>query len=377
MSDHHPASPPAGRLQADPVPAAVDVLVIGAGQAGLAAGRWLRDTGLSFALLDADARLGEAWRRRYDSLVLFTPRRYSALPDLDLTGDPEAYPTKDEVADYLERYAAAFALPVYRGRVTRLERRGDGFVATMDAGSRIVARAVVVATGAFQEPAIPSFAARIGPGVAQLSSTTYRNSAQVPEGRVLVVGDGATGRQIALDLAPSREVLLAGGRRRNLVPQRVLGRDLFGWLDRLGLLRADRDGRIGRLMRARDPIPGRAEMNDAALERAGIGLRPRVTGAAGHAFTFDDGRSEKVDVVVWALGYRDHTSWLAIPEGVDERGFVHDRGRTPVPGLFHVGRSWQTSRGSALLLGVGHDAREIVALATEHVRSDPDARAAA
>ncbi len=377
MSHPRPPLLAARHLQSSPEIASVDVLVVGAGQAGLAAGRWLRDSGLSFLLLDANTSVGDAWRARYDSLVLFTPRRYSALPGLPFPGDPDGYPSKGEVADYLERYAAAFALPIRTARITRLEMAGDSFVATAATRARVVAHAVIVATGAFQEPAVPPFAVRLGPEVAQFSPTTYRNPAQVPPGTVLVVGDGATGRQIALDLAPSRKVLLAGGKKRNLVPQRLLGRDLFIWLDWLGLLRADRKTRIGRLLRTRDPIPGKAEFDDAMLSRSGIVLCPRVTEAAGRTVTFADGRIEAVEAIIWALGYRDDTSWLAIPRAFDERGFVQDRGRTPVPGLFHVGRSWQTSRGSALLLGVGHDAHEIVAEATEHARLEQQARVAA
>lgn len=355
----------------------LDVLVIGAGQAGLAAGYWLRDSGLSYALLDAHRRVGEAWRQRYESLVLFTPRRYSALPGLDLPGDPEGYPTKDEMAEYLERYAANFRLQVLEGRVTRLERLDGSFVATTAAGERMVAGAVIVATGAFQEPAIPEFAARLGSDIAQFSSTTYRHPAQVPPRRVIVVGDGATGRQIALDLAPSHQVFLAGGKKRNLVSQRLFGRDLFVWLDRLGVLSADRDSRIGQLLRARDPVPGKVDLNDAVLRRAGIEMCARLTGADGRTITFADGRVEAIDSVVWALGYRDQTSWMAISDAADERGFIQDRGRAPVPGLFHLGRSWQTSRGSALLLGVGRDAQGIVDAAVGHVRSLEGERAVA
>ncbi len=357
------------------VPVPLDVLAIGAGQAGLAAGYWLKDSSLSFALLDAHERVGEAWRKRYDSLVLFTPRRYSALPGLALVGDPDGHPTKWELADYLEHYATRFALPIHPGRVVRLERQDDSFIATIPTGARVVARAVIIATGAFQEPAVPGFAAQLGSQTAQFSATTYRRPAQVPLGRVLVVGNGATGRQIALDLAPTHQVLLAGGKKRHLVPQRLLGRDLFVWLDRLGMLSADRSSRVGRLMRSRDPLPGKAHLSDTVLQREGIELRRRLTGGLGRTFIFADGRSETVDSVVWALGYRDDTSWLAIPEAVDEHGFVHDRGRTPVPGLFHVGRSWQTSRGSALVCGVGRDAKEIVVEAARRARRVEGARA--
>lgn len=218
-------------------------------------------------------------------------------------------------------------------------------MATTAEGVRLTARAVIIATGAFQVPVVPSLADHLTSEVLQYTPSTYQNPGQVPLGRVLVVGDGASGRQIALDLAPTHQVMLAGGKRRNLVPQRVLGRDLFFWLDRLDVTRVDRDSAIGRLLRTRDPIPGTTALKDGALCRAGIRIYPRLVRIRGRIVTFDDGRTEEVDTVVWAAGCRDDISWLAVPGAVDEAGFIQDRGRTPVPGLFHVGRSWQTCRG--------------------------------
>jgi len=191
----------------------VDLLIIGAGQAGLALGYHLRQTGLRFRLVERQARIGEGWRRRYDSLVLFTPRAYSALPGLPVPGNAWGYPTKDEIADYLEQYAAHFALPVALGNGIRwLEQAEGGFQATMDGGGRVVARAVVIASGAFQAPAVPSLATRFAADVQQWTAETYRNPGQLQKGPVLVVGDGATGRQIALELVAGRSTWRRGGR---------------------------------------------------------------------------------------------------------------------------------------------------------------------
>src|SRR5436305_3156091 len=188
----------------------LDILVIGAGQAGLAMGYHLKTTAFTFHIVDCHTRIGDSWRKRYDSLVLFTPRAYSALPGLAVSGDPEGYPTKDEIADYLESYATHFELPVMGDtHVLRLERTSDGFRATSEAGETIDSRTVVLATGAYQQPALPLISQQLSAGVLQLSPESYTSPAQIPAGSVLVVGDGATGRQIARELTAPHHVLLS------------------------------------------------------------------------------------------------------------------------------------------------------------------------
>jgi putative flavoprotein involved in K+ transport len=339
----------------------LDVLVIGGGQAGLATAYHLRSTRLRFEVLERNGRIGDSWRARYDSLSLFTPRAYSALPGMSLEGNPDGYATKDEVADDLERYAIRFALPVrLAADVRRLERVDGGFRATLRGGATIEARAVVIASGAYPVPAIPDVASGFSGDVVQVTPLSYHNPMSVPAGTVLVVGDGATGRQIARELAPTHRVLLAGGRGRSLAPDRVLGRSIYWWLDHLRLLRVTRDSSIGRRLRSRDAFPGRG-LDDHHLRAAGIQEVPRLTQARGATAGFVDGSTREVASVIWATGYRDDSSWVLIPEATDKRGsFVESRGSSPVPGLFFVGRRWQTTQGSALLLGVGADAGLIV-----------------
>lgn len=348
---------------------ALDVLVIGAGQAALALGHHLHATPLRFRLLERHARVGESWRRRYDSLALFTPRTYSALPGLAVPGDPDGYPTKDEIADYLEGYAEHFALPVSLGTGVRsLERSADGFRAVTDAGEVVHARAVVIATGAFQAPAVPAAAKGLGSDVLTLTPENYRNPAQVPVGaRVLVVGDGATGRQIAVELAPGREVLLATGKPRKVVPERLLGRSVFWWMDKAGLLRAPRDGAVGRWIRRADAFPSDRLRIDQMRAR-GVRVVGRLEASDGRQVTLAGGERAEIDVVVFATGYRDRSAWVQIPEVKDARGnFVERRGVSPVPGLFFIGRSWQWTRGSALLHGVGTDAEWLRGRIEEHL----------
>ena len=171
----------------------LDVLIIGAGQAGLALGYHLKQTPLRFQLVEGHRRIGESWRKRNESLVLFTPRAYSALPGLPVPGDPEGYPTKDELADYLERYARHFELPVLVDTsIQRLERTDEGFRATTGTGETLDARAVVLATGAFQTPVVPSMARSLAAEVVQLSPETYCSPTQLPAGPVLVVGEACS-----------------------------------------------------------------------------------------------------------------------------------------------------------------------------------------
>jgi putative flavoprotein involved in K+ transport len=352
----------------------LDVLIIGGGQAGLALGYHLKKTPFSFRIAERHPRVGDSWRNRYASLVLFTPRSYSALPGLVVPGDPEGYPTKDEMADYLEAYAERFELPVAPGTgIGRLERVDGGFRATTEAGESIDSRAVVLATGAFQRPAIPPISKGLSEEVAQLAPEDYRTPGQIAAGRVLVVGDGATGRQIALELTANHEVLLAVGRPRRVGRDRILGRSVFWWLDKLGVIRASRESRIGRFLMKADPFPGKHLELDK-LQQRGVGVVGRVDEAEAKKVSFADGNASEVDAVVWATGYRDDTGWVEIPEVKDDRGnFMHYRGISPLPYLCFVGRSWQWTRGSALFAGVGEDA----AYLTDHLVELFDRRAVA
>lgn len=348
----------------------IDVLVIGAGQAGLAVGRWLNQAGVSFKLIDGKNRIGDSWRHRYDSLVLFSSRAYSALPDLLLTGDPAGYPRKDEIADYLERYAQVMRLPMLLNeQVTSLTRTDRGFVAHTASARRIGATCVIIAAGPFQRPIIPRFAEKLSADVVQLDGTTYRSPPQIPAGRVLVVGDGPTGRQVSLDLAATHAVSLSVGSFRLVVPQRFLGRDIIAWFETTGALRDDKESLHGRFVRLFDPIPG-WHLRRSALRRAGVKIVHRATDADDRKITFANRRSQTFDAIIWALGYRDDSSWLGISGTVDPKGnYLESRGVAPVPGVFHIGRNWQNNRASALLTGVGNDARDISAKAVNFVQS--------
>jgi putative flavoprotein involved in K+ transport len=335
----------------------VDVIVVGAGQAGLAIGWYLARLGLRFLVLEASAELGRSWRSRWDSLTLFTPAQYDALPGMPFPAPADTYPTKEPVADYLRAYADAFRLPVrLNSRVTSLSRSGDGFeVRTAD--ETFSARRVVVATGPFQVPFVPPAAGGLDSPVTQLHSADYRNPQALPDGPVLVVGGGNSGLQIAEELSASRRVDVSIGTSPPMLPQRLAGRDLFWWLTRLGLMRVPAESRLGRRVQARGEfVIGTSRRQ---LKRAGVTFRPRLVGADGRTVRFADGSTLDVEVVVWATGYRSDYSWISVPGVVRNGRVAHRRGVTDVPGLYFLGLSWQHTRGSALLGFLDEDARHI------------------
>jgi putative flavoprotein involved in K+ transport len=336
------------------------VLVIGAGQAGLAVGHHLARHGSRFLLVDSAAEIGHSWATRWDSLRLFTPAEYSALPGMPFPASPGTYPGKDQVADYLRTYAARFDLPVMLNtRVQHVDRGPSGSGGPFRVGTSqgtLWARQVVVATGPFQQPHIPQVADGFAHSVAQRHSSGYLNPGGLPDGKVLVVGAGNSGLQIALELSRTHDVHVAVGTRQRAVAQRPLGRDLFWWLARTGLVTRSADTLVGSWFRERagDPVVG-TSWGD--VDAAGISVHPRLTGADGHdARLGDDSVLEDVASVVWATGFRPDYSWLDIPGVVDDGHVRHTRGRTVVPGLWFIGLPWQHSRGSALLGFVGSDA---------------------
>jgi putative flavoprotein involved in K+ transport len=345
------APPPDHHRQGDRL---LDVVVVGGSQAGLTMAWHLTQQGLRFVVLEAGPEVGHVWRSRWDSLKLFTPSQYDALPGMAFPASADTYPTKDPVADYLQAYAAAFQLPVrLNARVTSLTRTDDGFE-VRTAQDTFRARQVVVATGPFQVPFVPPMASKLDPAVTQVHSADYRNPQALPEGPVLVVGGGNSGFQIAEELAATRQVDLSVAERVPMLPQRLAGRDLFWWLTRLGLLRVTVNSRLGRRVSRREFIIG---TNKRRLRKAGVRFRPRLIDAEGRTVRFaDHGLLEDVGVVVWATGYRSDYAWIHIPGVVREGHVVHRRGVTEVSGLYFLGLSWQHTRGSALLGFVDDDA---------------------
>jgi len=335
-----------------------DVVVVGAGQAGLAIGYFLAQQDRSFTILDAAPEPAAAWRRRWDSLRLFTSARYDSLPGMTFPGDPNRYPGRDEVVAYLTDYARHFQLPVELDSRVRSVRPDDGgYLMELD-DRAYVADQVVIATGPFQTPRVPAFAAALASDVVQLHSEQYRNPSDVPVGPVLVVGGGNTGFQIAEELSGSRDVHLAIGSRQTPLPQRILGRDLFWYLEATGLMRKSTDTRLGSRLAGRDTLVGSRPR--ALKRRHGVELHARATGADGSTVAFSDGTRLDARTVIWATGYSADHSWIEVPAAFDASGCaLHRRGVTEAPGLYFLGLSWQHTRGSALLGWVKDDAEYI------------------
>ena len=330
----------------------LDVAVIGAGQAGLALGYHLQNSGLNFRLFDGAARVGDSWRERYDSLWLFTPSEYDGLPGMRFPAPKGTYPTKDQVADYLESYADYFSLPIQlQTHVTRLEH-GDLFRLQTNRGVVQAAR-VVVATGPFQTPFVPAMSQLLNHDLVQLHSSAYNNPGQLPSGDVLVVGSGNSGLQIAEELLATHPVTLAQGTPQPFLPQKILGQSLFWWMEQLRLSRVPASSRLGRRLKQKDPVIG---VNLAELRRKGLNVTSRAVGAQGRTVTFADSRSVTPQSIIWATGFRPDFSWIHLPV-MDAQGYPrHQQGVTSVDGLYFLGLSWQRTRGSALLGWVGADA---------------------
>jgi putative flavoprotein involved in K+ transport len=334
-----------------------DAIVVGGGQAGLAAGYYLARQGRDFVILDAHARVGDSWRRRWDSLRLFTPARYDGLPDMPFPAAPDALPTKDQMADYLEAYAARHHLPVRLSvTVEALAEEAGGYV-LHSRERRFEADRVVVATGAFQAPRVPAFSSDLAPGIVQLHSSRYRNLGQLTDGPVLVVGAGNSGAEIAVEVAARHRTWLSGrdtGRLPGLTGP-ITGPIL--WWTASRVLTAE--SALGRWAKRRalgrgTPLVG---IGPRALDAAGVRRVGRTVGSRGGRPVLEDGRVLDVANVVWCTGFAPDFRFLRLPV-LGEDGYpVHDRGMVVgAPGLYVLGLPFQHSLTSHSIGGVGPDA---------------------
>ncbi len=335
-------------------PSSLDVIVIGGGQAGLAMAWHLMRQGLRFVVLDANENVGHSWRSRWESLKLFTPAQFDGLPGKPFPAPADTYPGKDQVADYLRDYASSFELPlISNALVSDATLRNGMFEVRSEAGT-FEARQLVVATGPFQVASRPSIADRLDSSVAQLHSSQYRNPNQLPHGAVLVVGGGNSGFQIAKELSATHTVELSIGTKAPTLPQRVLGRDIFWWLIRSGLMDKTADSWIARrVRRGPDSV---MEITPRRLRQLGVAIRPRAVEASGNVVRFEDGSTTVVTAVIWATGFRSSYSWMNVPGVIVGDEIRHRRGVTSVRGLYFLGLPWQHTRGSSLLGFVKRDA---------------------
>jgi putative flavoprotein involved in K+ transport len=356
-----------------------DTVVIGGGQAGLATGYHLAQARRRFIILDERARVGDSWRTRWDSPRLFTPSEADGLPGMRFPARRWTFPTKDEMALFLERYAAAFDLPVRTGvRVTRLARAGDCFV--IETGDVMYqAESVVIATGANRAPKIPDFALDLDARTLQLHSSEYHNPAQLRPGAVLIVGARNSGAEIALDIASTHRTLLSGHYwRAPGGPSRSPILNLLMYPILMYLVTIDTP--LGRKARAgRGPGGGGEPVERVTLKQlaaAGVTIVPRVERVAERRPVLADGTVPDVANIIWCTGYRPGLGWIDLPIH-DDRGEARQvRGvSTDVPGLYFVGRPFQYAPLSAAVAGVGRDAGYVVKQIVKRATIDPRAMA--
>ena len=363
----------------------IDTVIIGAGQAGLSAGYHLARRGLPFVILDADARVGDHWRDRWDSLKLYSPARYDSLPGMRFPAPSSHWPTGREMGDYLEAYARRFDLPVRSAtRVDRVEPVDSGFIVSTTDGGRLAAGQVVVATGPFHRPNIPPFAGALDRSIRQLHSHEYRSQAQLQDGPVLVVGLSHSGADIALETADAGHRTILSGRSNGQMPIRVTDtkRAMIGWpiveffFRHVATIRTP----IGRRMRPEVRRHGgpllRVRLQD--LDRAGVERHAEKTvGVKGGRPMLADGTVLDVANVIWATGYRPDYRLVAAPIVGDDGWPVEERGVSPtVPGLYFLGVPFQYAFASMLVTGAGRDAEYVIARIAERVAATDGARSA-
>ena len=344
-----------------------DVVVIGGGQAGLSVGYHLKQRGVRFAILDSSERIGDAWRKRWDSLKLFSPAWLDSLDGWPMPLPRNTFPTKDEMADYLEAYARRFELPVRLGtQVLRLSRRDGGFVIETSRGT-VRAQQVVIAMASFQHKKVPAFASELSPSIKQLHSSEYKNPAQLQDGRVLVVGLGNSGAEIAHELSRTHEVMMTAKQSAE-VPFKndsFLGRwILLGLLMRFVFHRVltirtkiGRKARPNMIRTATPLIRTRArDLERDGVERAGT----RIVAIAKGLPVNDEGRALDVRNVLWCTGYEGARSWIDLPIFDEDGQPRHEAGVvTEAPGLYFVGLPFLYAMSSAMVHGVGRDAARI------------------
>jgi putative flavoprotein involved in K+ transport len=344
----------------------VQTLVIGGGQAGLSVGYHLKQRGLPFTILDANERIGDAWRNRWDSLRLFTPARFDGLDGMPFPAPANAFPTKNEMADYLETYAARFDLPVRTGvRVDGLSRQGSRYVVT--AGNRrFEAEHVVVAMARYQVDRVPPFAGELDPSIVQFHSRDYRNPRQLKEGGVLIVGAGNSGAELALEIARKHPTWMSG-RNTGHIPFRIGG--LAG---RLLLTRFVLRFVFHRVLTVKTPMGRKARpkilsqggplirVRPEDLKAAKVERVPKMIGVREGLPLLEDGRVLDVANVVWCTGFDTGSTWIRLPVFGEDGVPKHESGvATGEPGLYFVGLPFIYSFSSTMIHGVGRDAERI------------------
>jgi len=335
-------------------------IIIGAGQAGLATGYYLKKMNKKFIILDENSRIGDVWRKRWDSLLLFTPAQYDGLPGMPFPAEKDSFPGKEAMADYLEKYSDKFSLPVnLNTRVNRVTRKGTHYE-ILTSGGNFQTERIVVATGTNPKAYIPSFSSEFAPEIYQLHSSEYHNPGSLPEGDVLVVGSATSGIEIAVEVAATHRTYISGTPPFR-IPDSVFtygGKFAWWFLNNIVTLRTP----LGRKARQKVFKEGspliRVSPDD--LSKSGVYRLPRlIRGDNGFPY-FEDNSVIRVSTVIWATGYKPDFTWIETDQLFDSAWPDTQRGVIKTcHGLYFVGMPFQFGLTSGLIGGVGRDAAYI------------------
>ncbi|MBM7630971.1 flavin-containing monooxygenase [Geomicrobium sediminis] len=338
-----------------------DTIIIGGGQAGLAMGYALSKRKESYIIIDENEDVGTSWRDRYDSLTLFTPRKYNQLFNISLNGNPNTFPTKDEIALYLKDFQQNHELPIILNqKVIKLKRENKEWYRVITQSHSYLAKNVVIATGAFHTPFIPRIHDSSIEQMMHISE--YRNPEQIANNKVLIVGAGNSGIQVAAELTKSHQVYLSKSKMLKRLPPEIAGKSLFWWMEIFGVMKADTNSFVGKILKKNDPLIG----EDLKTVKNAVRIMNRLEKIKDGFAHFHNGDKFTVDTVIWATGYRNDYSWVEVEGVIDQEGIpIHKSGVSNERGIYFIGLSWQRNRGSALLKGISNDAHVIADVMTQ------------
>lgn len=346
-----------------------DCVIIGGGQAGIFAAKTAADRGLKYIVIEKQ-KIGDVWRNRLEGMHLFTSSQFCGLPEVPFPGDPESFPSVIEMAEYLTLYSQNMKINVLENvGVEKVEKKNSNFHISLSNGEKLNSTAVINATGANQKPIIPLYAENLDKHVQQFDASISSLDHIQAGKKVVVVGDGATGRQIAGRLADKCHVSLSTGSKRALPSNTLFGKDIFWWLTKIGILFSDKKSIVAKILKKRNPVPC-GDFNNRNLKKLGVQIIPRIVDSRDNTLISQDGSITEAEIVIWAIGYREVTDWLHIPHCVSNDSFQEDYGRTPEPGLFVVGRKWLTCRASELVMGVEKDVSRIMVYLDDYLAKE-------
>ncbi|MDE1207420.1 flavin-containing monooxygenase [Tenacibaculum larymnensis] len=345
----------------------LDFVIIGGAQAGLSMAYHLKKMEKSFIVVDGEEEIGASWLNRWDSLKLFTPTEYNHLPGLKFNAPKGHYPSKYEVSDYFKSYVKKFDIPVQLNTlVTSVKKSTKGFHVIYNEGE-ILAKNIIVATGPFHIPYTPPCHTKLSDEVLQMHSNYYKNSKQLQEGDVLVVGGGDSGYQILDEISKdkkSKTVYFSGDTKVKTLPQQFLGKTLWWWFTLIGFLKFNKYSWIGKkISTSLQPVIG-TDVKEI-LSRENVVTVGRTKDALDNEVVFENKKVTSIKNIIWATGYRPNFKWIEGLELDSDNYPKNYRGVSNIEGLYFIGLPWMYTRGSATLGGVSKDASYLADIISE------------